>query len=84
MKYGNVEVIYADIERMPYADTKQKYVVRADEGTPEWEVERICSESVHRCRARFGKEYYFGESYYTFSKIGKNEYVYTVIEPFLD
>ena len=84
--------------RQPYADLEHVYVVEANCEHPvntncdeivnslvlESEVERWCSTSLHPCSCKDGEQTVFGQTYYKFKRMGKNEYLYIVVEPNCD
>ncbi len=84
--------------RKPYADLEYVYVVKANcehlvnancdeivnRPVSDAEVEKWCSASLHPCSCKDGEQTVFGQTYYKFKRIGKNEYLYIVIEPNCD
>lgn len=92
------EVYHQPPIRTPYADLEYVYVVgvncensvntNCDEivntGISDEEVENWCYASLHPCSGKDGEQTAFGQTYYKFKRIGKNEYLYIVVEPNCD
>ena len=76
------KVVYQS-ERRPYADMEIEYEVTADNESAE-EVERYCTEKVHRCSTSSKDDRGLCDTYYVFRKWGENKYLYRVIEPNCD
>lgn len=89
-KDNRFEVWHQPPVRQPYADLEYVYVVtvKCDEivnrSVSESEVEKWCSASLHPCSCKDGEQTVFGQTYYKFKRIGKNEYLYIVVEPNCD
>ena len=97
-KENGFDVYHQPPVRQPYDDLEYVYVVEANCEHPvntncdeivnslvlESEVERWCYTSLHPCSCKDGEQTVFGQTYYKFKRIGKNEYLYIVVEPNCD